>query len=326
MDTTQNRAETLALLDSISGSVAVVGSLNADYSVLCERIPGPGETVLGHGIELMAGGKSANQAACAARIGAKTHMVGAVGTDPAGEFLLSELRRAGADASGVAVLGGQSGSAIIEVDAAGENNIVVSPGTNGLVDAEFVRAHRETIEQASVLGLCLEFPIDGVLEAARIARAAGVRVLLNDSPFSADLPRELIACSDVLLVNEHELAQLLGLSEPENDDWGAVNWLAISAALGELGFSAAIVTLGGDGSVVLGGLNVHHVAPVRVEAQDTTGCGDAFMGAVLAGLASGLSINDSADLASYVSAYAATKRGAQNSYGTSDQIRAAFPA
>jgi len=310
------------MLNGLDGTVAVMGSLNADYSVRCARLPKPGETVSGEGLTLTPGGKSSNQAACAAKLGANVAMVGAVGTDDAADFLIGQLEQAGADVLGVERLEGPSGSAVVEVDAAGENSIVVSPGSNGLVTPELVERHADAIRGARALGLCLEVPMDAVIRAAQIAHEAGVRVLLNDSPFQAELPRELIAACDVLLVNQHELAELLGMADKGGASLDDSQWQAIAAALGELGFYEAIVTLGGDGSVVLGDEQVHRVAPVRVGAVDTTGCGDAFMGAVLAGLASGRTLAESADVASYVGAYAACGHGAQASYGTPEEILA----
>ena len=317
MDTTNP----LDLLDCLDGGrVAVVGSLNADYSVRCERIPAPGETVAGQGLTLMPGGKSLNQAACAALLGARVRMVGAVGSDPSGEFLLGQLAHTGADVSNVEVMPGPSGTAMIEVDHAGENSIVVSPGANGKVDASFVQAHAEAILGCAALGLCLEVPMDAVVQAAQTAHETGACVLLNDSPFTAELPLELVEATDVLLVNEHELAQLLGMNEPQS--WDHVAWPGVAAALANRGFRSAVVTLGSAGSVVLEGNSVHRVAPVRVETADTTGCGYAFMGALLAGLAANFPLADAAQLASYVGAFAACGQGAMPSYGTGEQIRA----
>ena len=166
-----------------------------------------------------------------------------------------------------------------------------------------------------------------VTAAARICHEAGVKVLLNDSPFTPSLPAELVAASDILLVNEHEMAQLLGIDEPEDDDWGTFDWGHVLDEMRSFGFDQAIVTLGGDGSVVLDTTAeepIQRIAPVRVKAVDTTCCGDSFMGTVLAGLASGMSLSESAQLAAYVSAYAATGYGAQASYGNAAQIREAF--
>ena len=142
-------------------------------------------------------------------------------------------------------------------------------------------------------------------------------------------PAELIEHTDILLVNEIEMAQLLDLQAPADDDWSAFDWPLVLERLEAIGIRQAVVTLGADGSVVLDATADEHVtriAPVRVDAVDTTGCGDSFMGTVLAGLASGWSLAASARAAAYVSAYAATGRGAQASYGTPAQIRARFEA
>lgn len=294
--------EILSALDRIHGTVSVIGSMNADYTVTAQRLPGPGETITGGPLQLLPGGKSGNQAAAAARIGATVQMFGAVG----------------------------SGTTVITVDAHGENTIVYSPGSNAQVTVDYVESVRDALTHSTVLGLCLESPIETVTAAARMCHEAGVKVLLNDSPFTPSLPVELVEASDILLVNEHEMAQLLGIAEPEDDDWDAFDWRHAFDKLRGFGFEQAIVTLGGDGSVVLDGTaddpehRIQRIAPVRVKAVDTTGCGDSFMGTVLAGLASGMTLSQSAELASYVSAYAATGYGAQASYGTAAQIREAF--
>ena len=213
------------------------------------------------------------------------------------------------------------------MDAAGENTIVYSPGSNAQVTVDYVESVRDALARSSVLGLCLESPIETVTAAARMCHEAGVKVLLNDSPFTPSLPAELVEASDILLVNEHEMVQLLGIDEPENDDWDGFDWNHALEAMRGFGFEQAIVTLGGDGSVVLDSTSatpIQRIAPVRVNAVDTTGCGDSFMGTVLAGLASGMALSEAAELASYVSAYAATGYGAQASYGNAAQIREAF--
>ena len=302
--------EVLSALDRIHGTVSVIGSMNADYTVTAQRLPGPGETITGGPLQLLPGGKSGNQAAAAARIGATVQMFGAVGSDSNADFLL-----------------GPSGTTVITVDATGENTIVYSPGSNAQVTVDYVESVRDALARSSVLGLCLESPIETVTAAARMRHEAGVKVLLNDSPFTPSLPAELVEASDILLVNEHEMVQLLGIDEPENDDWDGFDWNHALEAMRGFGFEQAIVTLGGDGSVVLDSTSatpIQRIAPVRVNAVDTTGCGDSFMGTVLAGLASGMALSEAAELASYVSAYAATGYGAQASYGNAAQIREAF--
>ncbi|PLS26150.1 sugar kinase [Bifidobacterium anseris] len=321
------REETLALLNNIHGSVSVVGSMNADYTVTTERLPGPGETVAGGPLQVLPGGKSGNQAAAAAKLGANVRMFGALGSDANADFLLGQLVDAGVDTSGIRTVLGPSGTTVITVDANGENTIVYSPGSNASVSVEYVHAQKDLLTSSQVLGLCLESPLETVTAAAKMCHEAGLRVLLNDSPFMAELPAQLVENADILLVNEHELVQLLRIDEPENDDWDLFDWQDAQKRLRDFGFSQAIVTLGGDGSVVLDATvdpSIIRIAPVHVDAVDTTGCGDSFMGTVLAALASGLSLEAAAQLASYVSAYAATSYGAQASYGTAVQIREKF--
>lgn len=317
----------LAALDDIHGVISVIGSMNADYTVTTERLPNGGETVNGGPLQVLPGGKSGNQAAAAARIGATVRMFGAVGSDDNADFLLGKLADAGVDVSNVRRVLGPSGTTVIIVDAGGENVIVYSPGSNAQVTVDYVESMREVLTSSTVLGLCLESPTDAVTAAAHICHEAGVKVLLNNSPFTPTLPAELIENADVLLVNEHEMAQLLGIDEPEDGNWDNFDWKHAAECMKDYGFDQAIVTLGGDGSVVLDSTaeeTVSRILPVKVDVVDTTGCGDSFMGTVLAGLASGFSLQDAAQLASYVSGYAATGYGAQASYGTAAQIRALF--
>ena len=324
---TDNNTAALALLDNIAsseGHVAVIGSMNVDYTVTTSRLPEPGETVNGGPLTLLPGGKSANQSAAAARIGANVRLFGAVGNDDNAGFILDHLDEAGVDVTHIAHVPGPSGTTVIAVDDQGENIIIYSAGSNGEVTPGYVRASADAVTEADVLGLCLETPMDTVIEAACLCHKAKMKVLLNDSPFVPELPDELVEACDILLVNEHEMAQLLGIDEPDDGDWDALDWSGVAAHMHDFGFRQAVVTLGGDGSVVIDSEKTYRIASVMVDAVDTTGCGDAFMGTILAGLAAGCSLPDSARLASYVSAYAATGLGAQASYGTAAQIRARF--
>lgn len=318
----------LCALNDIHGTVSVVGSMNADYTVTTERLPGPGETVNGGPLQILPGGKSGNQAAAAAKIGARVIMFGAVGSDDNADFLIGKLDDAGVNTTHIRRVLGPSGTTVITVDSHGENTIVYSPGSNADVSVDYIESQREVLLRSKVLGLCLESPTDTVTAAAKICHDAGIKVLLNNSPFRPTLPQALIDNSDILLVNEHEMAQLLNIDEPEGGDWEHFDWQFASEKMKEYGFKQAVVTLGGEGSMVFdssdGDTEVTHIQPVKVHAVDTTGCGDSFMGTVLAGLASDMSLVEAAKIASYVSAYAATSYGAQASYGTTSQIREAF--
>ncbi|WJY00716.1 ribokinase [Curtobacterium sp. 458] len=278
--------------------IVVVGSLNADLVVRTERFPKPGETLQGSDLAILPGGKSANQAVAAGRLGGTVRMIGAVGDDGNGALLRDSVAAAGVDTTHVAVRQGTAtGTAVITVDGAGENTIVISAGANGTLTPDDVPA--DAFADARVLGLCLEVSIDVVLAAARAAHDAGVTVLTNLSPFGA-VPQELLDLTDVLLVNEHEAAEL-----------------------GDHGVARSIVTRGGAGCTVHDGdADPVSVDAVRVDPVDTTGCGDAFMGAVALRLAAGDSLADAAHFAVGVGAYAATKPGAQASYPTTAELEA----
>ncbi|GAA3290701.1 ribokinase [Arthrobacter citreus] len=294
-----------------AGKVVVVGSLNADLTVRTDRFPSPGETLNGSELVIVPGGKSANQAAAAAILGADVRLFGAVGADGHGDLLLKAATEAGVDASGVLRRSDTAtGTAMIVVDAAGENTIIVSPGANGTVTGAELPA--DLFDDAAVLCLSLEVPLEAVTAAAQAGHDAGATVLLNLSPYR-EVPAKLLALTDVLLVNAHEAAQVTGLADP------AADWEAVIAAFARLGVHRAIITLGGDGAVVLDGTasgadRVVAAAPTRVTAVDTTGCGDAFTAATAARLAAGDPLPAAAEFAARAGAMAATLPGAQSSY------------
>lgn len=289
------------------GHVVVVGSLNADLTVRTERLPRAGETVHGSALAVAPGGKSSNQAAAAARLGARVAMVGAVGDDDRGHLLLRELREAGVDVRGVLRLPGiATGTALIIVDRAGENTIVLSAGANGELTPDRLTGLAERLQGAEVLCLCFEVPMETVVAAALQARETRVRVLLNPSPAAA-IEDRLLDVIDVLLLNESEAADLL---EARGD------WDVTASRLRERGGRAAIVTLGGEGAVVLQEGRVTPIPAVAVTPVDTTGAGDAFTGAVASQLAGGASLIDAARFGARAAAWSVTRPGAQPSYAT----------
>lgn len=298
----------------------IVGSLNADLVVRTDRFPQPGETVRGSALATLPGGKGANQAVAAARLGGEVTMVGAVGDDPHGRLLRESLDAAGVDTTRVrSVEGVATGTAMITVSGEGENTIVVSPGANAELSATDVRTS-DAFAGRAVLGLCLEVDVSVVTAAASRGHEAGLTVLLNLSPYSA-VPAELLAATDVLLVNEHEAALLFDLDErgaergrcDERDD-------AIVRGLDRVRIPRAVVTRGADGATVFDRGRITRVAAKRVDPVDTTGCGDAFMGALALKLAQGEDLVDAARYAATVGAFAATRNGAQSSYPTADEL------
>ncbi|WP_026360532.1 ribokinase [Amycolatopsis nigrescens] len=283
--------------------VLVVGSANADLVVPVNRRPGGGETVLGGDTRVSAGGKGANTAVAAARLGADVALLGAVGDDAYGTLLLDSLRTAGVHTGLVRISERPTGIAYITVTPDGENSILVSPGANSALTPSDVGA----LSGVKVLVASMEIPLETVEHAVRAAAEVGVRALLNLSPV-AEVRPETLEALDVLLVNEHEAAWLLG--ETDSDP----------AKLLDLGPRSAVVTLGARGALVVERTGSTEVASEKVAAVDTTGAGDAFAGALAAALAEGATLADAARRAVRVAAFSVTKPGAQPSYPTAAEL------
>lgn len=300
-----------------SPRIVVVGSLNADLVVRTARFPQPGETLTGSELAVIPGGKGANQSVAAGRLGGDVTMIGAVGGDAHGALLLESLSSSGVDVTRIARRDdAATGTAVITVDDAGENTIIVSPGANGTLTPDRIGEAWTALDGAGVVCLCLEVPIDTVLDAARRGATAGALVLLNLSPYGA-VPEELLQATGVLLVNEHEAADLAGI-DPEESGWEAT-----AEALRAHGIRRAVITTGAAGSVVIDGDATPTAVPSPVvDAVDTTGCGDAFMGALALRLAAGDELVEAARFASTVGSYAATGAGAQASYPDQEQLAA----
>lgn len=297
--------------------VVVVGSINADLTVRVDRHPRPGETLPGNGGEMSPGGKGANQALAAALTGARVSMVGAVGEDQAAVVALSLLEQSGVELGSVARRPGPTGLAVITVDSAGENSIVVVPGANASMDRVAVEKHADLISSASVVVLQGEIPRSGIEAAIRMA---GGRVVLNPAPVLA-LDPELLCRADPLVVNEHEalaVAQQLG-SGPGSipagtSPPGTGHHRELISALSRAGIRSVVLTLGGTGCLVADAEGIMAIPAAPVDAVDTTGAGDAFIGALAARLTQGSGLREAARHASRVAAHSVTGHGAQPSY------------
>ncbi|WP_338674292.1 ribokinase [Streptomyces sp. SCSIO 30461] len=289
----------------------VVGSANADLVIGVERRPAAGETVLGSDLAVHPGGKGANQAVAAARLGARTALLARVGDDAHGRLLLDAQRDAGVDGVGILVGGAPTGIALITVDPSGDNSIVVSPGANGRLAPEDVRAAIGLLRASRVVSAQLEIPLETVVELVRNL-PSGARFVLNPSP-PRPLPAEVLAACDPLIVNEHEARVIAGGdlgSSPE--DW--------AHALLVLGPRSVVVTLGAEGALVATDDATTRVTSVKVDAVDTTGAGDAFTAALAWRLSRGSSLSDSAAYAARVGAVAVTRPGAQGSFPTAEEV------
>lgn len=299
----------------MTGSIWVVGSINMDLIATTERIPSPGETVLGDRFFQAHGGKGANQAVAAARSGAKVVLVGSVGNDGFGEACIRSFEAEEIDTSRIQTHESLStGVALITVDDSGENCIVVAPGANASLDAERVRDGLTGLEPASVCVCQLETPLDGVREALSFASSAGVTTILNPAP-AADLDDEIYATLDCLTPNESETEILTGIRPTDQQSAETAG-----TRLLDKGVSCVIVTLGRDGAVLVDGDgSLHHPAP-EVTAVDTTAAGDTFTGWLASRVALGDTFRDALPTAIAAASLAVTREGAQPSIPTAAEV------
>ena len=292
-------------------SIVVVGSINRDLVVRVPRHPRPGETLLGSGHFTAAGGKGANQAVALARLGQPVAMVGRVGADDTGAALVAGMAAEGIDTSCITIdPDAGTGLAVITLDDAGENAIVVSPGANARLSAKDIEAATGVISSAAAVLLQLEIPLDAVQRAVELATGL---VVLNPAP-AQRLPRDLLDRVDVLIPNRSELGRLAGLPEPATSE-------EVAAAARAVG-GTVIVTLGSAGALAISDGRVYEVMPPLVEVVDTVGAGDAFCAGVADALSRGLDLEGALDWAISVGALAVTKEGAQPSMPTREAVLA----
>jgi ribokinase len=288
-------------------SIVVLGSLNVDLVLALQRLPRPGETIVGDRMLVNPGGKGANQAVAAAHLGGRVRMVGRVGADDHGRMLIEALRRSGVDASVVSIEPAAATGTAVPVAVAGENMIAVAPGANAEVDAADAEQAVAGMAGDDVLVLQLEIPIEAAAAALKHARAKSARVILNAAPAQA-LDAELIRGLEGLVLNESEAAVVL---ERQASRPGAAAEAAMDAV--GRGVKLAVVTLGGRGAVYATARGAHHVEPFQVTPVDTVAAGDAFVGALAVCLANGLAAEAAVRLASAAGAAATTRAGAQSS-------------
>lgn len=292
----------------MAARIAVVGSLNMDLVVRSPRIPQPGETIIGSQYKNVPGGKGANQAVAAARLGAQVSMVGQLGRDAFGDQILRNLAADGVDTSSVLQDEGMpTGVALIVVDDAGRNSIVVASGANMRLSPAHVDAAATAIADADVLLVQLESPLETVIRAAETARDHGVTVILNPAPACA-LPAQLLATVDVLIPNESETALLTGMPV---DSQGQAE--AAAATLLQQGVGTVVLTLGSKGALLAEERNRQLVPAFQVQPVDTTAAGDAFVAGLGVALAEGLAIADAVRWGNAAGALATTVLGAQPS-------------
>ncbi len=296
--------------------ILVLGSLNTDLVARVPRRPTGGETLTGIDFKTINGGKGANQAVAAARLGARVAMVGRVGDDVFGGSMLEGLSQDGIDISGVAVTPGvSSGTALITVDDRAENSIIIIPGANGRLTPTDVERHQALITGARVLMLQLEVPIETVVRAAEVAKRAGVTVLLDPAP-ARELPAGLLRNVDIITPNETEASILTGrtVGDARSAKLAAVDLMS-------RGISTVLIKLGARGALLATGNTFEHVDGFQVHAVDTTAAGDAFGGALGTALVEGMPLTEAVTFANAVGALATTRFGAQTSMPTRAEVK-----
>jgi ribokinase len=303
-------------------AVVVVGSLNMDFVFRAKTLPAAGETVLGESFRMLPGGKGANQAVAAARLGAasvRVKMVGRVGMDLFADHLKASLSSAGVDVSGVhASRTNPTGAALTAVDAAGQNQIVVASGANAELATADVPALRKTLTGAAIALFQLETPLATVTAAMRLARELGVRTILDPAP-AQRLPPEMLADADILTPNETEACLLLG--RPPSSI-GLDEAPAICEELVTAGAQMVVLKLGSNGCYFHGAGQACHIPGIGVDAVDTTGAGDVFNAALAVTLAEGGSILHALRFANAAAAISVTRAGAQTAAPTRLEVDA----
>jgi ribokinase len=314
--------------------VVVVGSANADLVIDIDHRPAAGETILGSDVVTTPGGKGANQAVAAGRLGCDVAFIGCIGADAHGELLRASLAGAGVDLQGLRVVDAPTGNAIILVTPDGENSIVVSPAANRFLTPVLAGELEPLWSGAAVLVASLEIPMETIAFLLPRAHGTGTRVVLNAAP-AAVLPDEVLTVADPLVVNESEATFLLSFAGTAALEGAAPDPNEIVTALLALGPRSVVLTLGAAGAVLVervrqtaGGdtgpatvsLEPVHVSGRVVQVVDTTGAGDAFVGALAAHLSEGGNLEVAVRRATDIAAIAVTRRGAQASYPSLEEI------
>jgi ribokinase len=293
--------------DMSKKTILVIGSSNTDMTAKTKDLPRPGETVLGGVFTMGAGGKGANQAVAARRLGGQVQFICKVGRDMFGDNAVKQYEAEGLDTSGILRSELPSGVALIYVDSHAENCIVVASGANGDLNEADVEASRKAIEDCGILLLQLESPIPSVLKAAKMAHEAGATVVLNPAP-ACPLPEELFRYIDLFIPNETELSTFSGL--PVEDVESAQK---AALAMQAKGVGKLIVTMGSKGALICEGGPAVFVPAHKVKAVDTTAAGDTFCGALCVAISEGKTLKEAAQFACAASALTVQKMGAQNS-------------
>ena len=300
----------------MSKRILVIGSLNMDMVIPVKELPQKGEPILGGAPDYIPGGKGANQACAAGKLGGNVTMLGKVGRDEMGRRLKDNLAAAGVDVAHVAETSdAPTGMAVIYVSETGSNSIVVIPGANGLCDRAYIEANEELIAAHDIIVLQLEIPYDAVFRAIQLAKKHGRLVVLNPAPAPDSLPAQVIASLDYFTPNETEMARIAGMPVG-----GTEEAVAAGRRLVEAGVGTVLATLGEAGALLVTAETAQVIPTLRVEAVDTTAAGDTFNGAFVTALAEGMPEAEAIAFGNKAAAISVTRKGAQTSIPTRGEV------
>lgn len=303
-------------MGTVMNEILVVGSLNLDFVINVEHMPVAGETILGDAVALIPGGKGANQAYAVGKLGGVCKMIGAVGEDHYGELLIRNLQSVEVNTQGINVLENKpTGNAFITVNREGDNNIIVVPGANGCLTKAMIDTHMELLKVCSTVILQLEIPLEVVTYVIQLAKELGKRIILDPAPARRDFPEGFFKGIDIVKPNETELQMLIGrkLSGTEEMIDGAKE-LILS------GVKTVIVTLGGEGCLLVNSEGHQYFPARKVTVVDTTAAGDSFTAALAVALEKGSSYEEAITFANKVSGMVVTKKGAQTSIPSIQEV------
>ena len=296
--------------------IVVIGSLNMDVVIETQHMPERGETISGTSVNLVPGGKGANQAYAAGKLGGNVTMIGAVGKDAAGDALLENLKSVGVDVSGICQMKEDTtGQAFITVDDNGDNSIIIIAGTNGKITKELIDENAHIIKESDIVIMQLEIPLDIVEYVKEMALREGKTVIVDPAPAVRDIPEHFWKGIDYIKPNETELAILTGVRPKTREELVKAARMMIKK-----GVKNVIVTLGGDGCMFVTENTEELFTSYKVKAVDTTAAGDSFTAAFAFALSQGKSYKEAITLGQKVSSIAVTRKGAQTSIPTMEEV------
>lgn len=291
------------------GKILIVGSLNLDFVISVDKMPLMGETILGNDVTLIPGGKGANQSYAAAKLGGDVQMIGTVGKDVYGEVLVDNLKGVGVDTSSIEVLEDvPTGNAFITVEATGDNAIIVIPGANKKLTTDIIDKYSHLIDACDIVIMQLEIPLEVVIYVKQLAKKRGKRIILDPAPAVREFPKDFFCGIDIIKPNETELQTITGKTFKTQEE-------LVSGAkeLIDLGVQTVIVTLGGDGCLLVSKEKQQYFASETVVAIDTTAAGDCFTAALAVALTKGKTMEEAIVYGNQTSAIVVTRKGAQTS-------------